>query len=150
MVIFLKSVFGAEEVPNSRITNEKGAIIHAVVQLADAMVMLFDTRDGWGSTPSFLNIYVQDVNKAYATALQLGASSVTEITTLWFGEKVCRILDPFGNLFWIVERVEELDFTDPEVRKRATSAEAISGISYIQQSLDEALKAQKRFFETHS
>lgn len=150
MVLFLKNVFGAEELPNSRITNDKGIVIHYVVKLADAIIMLFDAREGWGPTPTFLNIYVPDVHKAYLKALEHGATSVTEITILWFGEKVCRILDPFGNLFWIVERIEEVDFTDPEVGKRAASPEAVSGINYIQLSLDEALKAQKLFFAQHS
>ncbi|MEO7049593.1 MAG: VOC family protein, partial [Ferruginibacter sp.] len=55
---FLQAVFGAEEIPGSRIVNETGVIIHVVVRLGDAMVMLFDSRAGWGNTPSFLNIYV--------------------------------------------------------------------------------------------
>jgi PhnB protein len=67
---------------------------------------------------------------------------VTEITTLWFGERVCRVLDPFGNLFWINERVRMVDFTDPEVSKISQTPEAIQGISYIQKSLDEAMKMQ--------
>lgn len=150
MITFLTAVFNAEEIPNSRITGDQGRVIHVVVKLGDAMIMLFDARDGWGPTPSFLNIYVKDVEKAYRQALKLGATSVTDITQLWFGEKVCRILDPFGNLFWINERTEEVDFTDPEIGKRAGSAEAIDGISYIQRSLDEALHQQKHYFEKQS
>jgi PhnB protein len=145
-ITFLTAVFGAEEVPNSRIINAEGRIIHAVVKLADAMILLFDAREGWGPTPTFLNVYVDDVERAYRKALELGATSVTDITPLWFGEKVCRLLDPFGNLFWINERIEEIDFTDPEAGKKAASAESISGINYIQQSLDEALKRQNQLF----
>lgn len=147
---FLKAVFNAEEIPNSRITNAEGVIIHVVVKIGDAMVMLFDARDGWGPTPGFLNFYVDDVETAYRTALASGATSVTDVTSLWFGEKVCRILDPFGNLFWINERIEEVDLTDPEeIGKRASTAEAVQGIAYIQESLNEALKKQKAFFENY-
>lgn len=145
---FLKQVFGAEEIPNSRIVNEDGIVIHAVIKLGTAMLLLFDKRAGWGPTPGFLNIYVENVEAALQKALTLGATKVTDITTLWFGEKVCRILDPFGNLFWINERVEEVDFTNPEeVGRRATTTEAVNGIAYIQQSLDEAFKLQKAFLE---
>ncbi|MDJ1506811.1 VOC family protein [Xanthocytophaga agilis] len=144
MIHFLTTVFDAQEVPNSRIKNEDGVIIHAVVKIDNAVMMLFDSRDGWGPTPTFLNLYVKDIDSAYQKALELGATSVTEITTLWFGEKVCRIIDPMGNLLWINQRVEEVDFTNPEeVRKRASSPEAISGIAYIQKSLDEAIRKQK-------
>ena len=110
--------------------------------------MLFDSREGWPPTPSFLNLYVEDIEGVHQKSLQLGATSATNITTLYFGEKVCRILDPFGNLWWINQRIEDIDFTKPEeIGLRASTPEAINGILYIQKSLDEALKAQKRFFE---
>ena len=103
----------------------------------------------WAPTPSFLNLYVEDIEGTYQKSIELGATSVTDITKLWFGEKVCRILDPFGNLWWINERVEEVDLTKPaEVGRRASTPDAVEGIAYIQKSLDEALKTQKNFFRT--
>lgn len=105
MISFLNTVFDAQEVPNSRIVDSKGTIIHAVVQLADAKLLLFDSRLGWAPTPAFLNLYVRDIEEVYQRAITNGARAVTEITSLWFGEKVCRILDPFGNLLWINERM---------------------------------------------
>lgn len=149
-IAFLEAVFDAKEVSNSKIINENGVVIHAVVKVGDAMLMLFDSNESWGPTPSYLNFYVKDVEKAYSEALKLGAVSVTDITTLWFGERVCRILDPFGNLFWINERIEELDFTSPENAQRAATVEAIKGITYIQETLHNALKTQKEFFKSNS
>ena len=148
LVVFLENALDAEEIPNSRITNEDGIIIHVVVKIGNALVMLFDSRDGWANSPSFLNLYVEDIEKTYQKSIEFGAKSVTEITTLWFGEKVCRILDPFGNLWWLNERIEEIDFTDPKaIEQRSTTPEALEGIKYIQKSLDEAMKSQKDFFE---
>jgi uncharacterized glyoxalase superfamily protein PhnB len=148
LIEFLMNAFEAAEIPNSRIINEDGVIIHVVVKIGNALVMLFDSRDGWGPTPSFLNLYVEDIEKAYQKSIQLGATSVTDITTLWFGEKVCRILDPFGNLWWINQRIEEVDFTDPEeIEQRSSTPEALKGIEYIQKSLDDAMKIQKDFFK---
>lgn len=139
LIRFLEAAFDAEEVPNSRIVNEEGIIIHVVVKIGNSLVMLFDTREGWPPTPSFLNLYVEDVETAYQKALANGATSATDITSLWFGERVCRIRDPFNNLWWINERVEEVDFTDPaEVQRRASTPEAIEGIAYIQSSLHAA------------
>lgn len=100
-------------------------------------------------TPSCLNFYVHDVEKAHAAALRLGAVCVTNITTLWFGDRVCSILDPFGNLFWINQRIEELDFTNSETAKRAVSDEATGGINYIQQSLNQAMKTRNKFLTQH-
>ncbi len=144
---FIVKAFVGELIPNSIIKNEQGAIIHAVAKIGDAMINLFDSKENWAPTPTFLNLYVSDVEKAYNDALDLGAKSVTDITTLWFGEKVCRILDPFGNLWWLNERVEEVDFTDMEtIQARATMPDAIAGIVYIQSSLNDAMLAQKNFF----
>ena len=76
---------------------------------------------------------MEDIEQTYKKSIQIGGISVTNITTLWFGEKVCRILDPFGNLWWINQRVEEVDLSNSEeVKKRSTTPEAISGIEYIQ------------------
>lgn len=148
LITFLKQAFGAEEIPNSIIKNEKGIIIHAVIKIRNTILLLFDSREGWEPTPSFLNLYVENINISYQAALKLGAISVTDITTLWFGEKVCRILDPFGNLWWINQRIEEVDFTDlEEVEKRVSAPEAIEKIGYIQKSLDEAMKTQKEFLK---
>ncbi len=146
LIEFLQDAFSAEEIPNSRITNENGLIIHVVVKIGDAHVMLFDAREDWAPTPTFLNLYVTDIERTYRRALEVGAQSVTEVTLLWFGEKVCRIIDPFGNLWWINQRVEEVDFTNPTIAVRAATPEAKEGIAYIQRSLDEAFKAQKAFF----
>ncbi|OMP75712.1 VOC family protein [[Flexibacter] sp. ATCC 35208] len=146
LIEFLEAAFDAQEIPNSRIVNADGMIIHVVVKIGDAMVMLFDARAGWAPTPVFLSLYVEDIEATCQKAIRLGATSVTNITSLWFGEKVSRILDPFGNLWWINERVEDVDFTNPEeVGKRASTPDAVAGIIYIQQSLDEALKAQRAF-----
>ena len=148
LIEFLTAAFEAEEVPNSRIINEDGIVIHMVVKIGNAMVMLFDSREGWPPTPVFLNLYVEDIGKTYQKALKLGAASVTNITTLYFGEKVCRILDPFGNLWWINQRIEEIDFTKPEeIGQWASTPDEIKAINYVQTSLDEALKTQKSFFE---
>ena len=148
LIEFLVSAFEAKEIPNSRITNEAGIIIHVVVKIGNALVMLFDSRYGWAPTPSFLNLYVEDIEEVYQKSMKLCATSVTNITTLYFGERVCRILDPFGNLWWINQRVEEIDFTKPEeIGQRASTPEAIKAITYIQTSLDDALKIQKIFFE---
>ena len=144
MIDFLTTAFEAEEIPHSRIENKEGVVINAVVKIGTAMVMLFDSREGWSPTPSLLNMYVEDVEKVYRASLKLGATSVTDITTMYFGEKVCRILDPFGNIWWLNQRIEELE--PAEIKRRAATPDAAKGIAYIQKSLDEALRAQKAFF----
>lgn len=50
--------------------------------------------------------------------------TVSELTftTLYFGEMVCRIPDPFGSLWRINQRIEEIDLTKPEeIQHRAAA-----------------------------
>jgi PhnB protein len=52
------------------------------VKIGDALIMLFDSREGWAPTPSFLNLYVEDIEGTYQKSIELGATSVTDITKL--------------------------------------------------------------------
>jgi PhnB protein len=50
LIRFLTNVFGAEEKPNSRVYNKDGSIGHVEVRMKDAMVLLFDSKEGWPET----------------------------------------------------------------------------------------------------
>jgi PhnB protein len=138
MVAFIERVFGGKEKEGSRMLNPDGTIGHVEVQLGDAAVMLFDRKDDWIPTPAFLRIYVEDAAATFTRAKDAGATVVTEPTPLFFGEKTGRLRDPWGNLWWVHERVEELDW--PEMQKRLADPEAQKNMRYVQASLDEALR----------
>ncbi|MCH5585853.1 hypothetical protein MK805_12965 [Shimazuella sp. AN120528] len=80
------------------IKNEDGTIGHAEVQIGDSIVMMFDLVESDLETPGFFPLYVEDAEKIFQQALQAGASVVTKITELAFGDRVGRICDPFGNI----------------------------------------------------
>jgi PhnB protein len=112
---FLKAAFGAEE--TGRVYNEDGKTIgHAEVRIGDSVVMLFDAKDTWPPTPSFLRLYVEDGDGLYERALKAGAISVTEMGTHMFGDRVGRVRDPFGNLWWIQTHVEDVSPVEQERR----------------------------------
>ena len=71
--------------------------------------MAFDAKPGWPDTPGFLRLFVPDAEAAQQRALSAGASQVTEVTPLAWGDRVGRIRDPLGNVWWIQSRVEEVD-----------------------------------------
>ncbi|MFD7462665.1 MULTISPECIES: hypothetical protein [unclassified Streptomyces] len=41
-------------------------------------------------------------------AVAAGGTSVTEVIHLFFGDRVGRVRDPLGSLYWIQTRVEDL------------------------------------------
>jgi PhnB protein len=127
LIDFMKNAFGAEEI--ARVVDERGVIGHAEVRIGDSVVMGFDARPGWPDTPAFLRLYVADCDAVYERALTVGGTSVTRPTTLFFGDRVARVRDPLGNLWWIQTRLENL--TMEEMERRATLPEYVEAMEYV-------------------
>jgi PhnB protein len=132
---FIRRAFDGQERRGSRMLDADGAIGHVEVQVADSVVMMFDAKPGWPDLPAHLRIYVDDVRAAVERAEAAGARVVTRPTDLAFGERVARIRDPQGHLWWIHQRVEELD---PEEMGSADPSFQ-QGMTYVQQSLYDEL-----------
>lgn len=96
LIDFVKAAFGAAEL--ARIPSASGGIDHAEVRIGDGIVMMFDSRPGWPNTPAFIRLYVEDADAAFAAAVEAGASVITHVTHLAFGDKVGRVRDPLGNV----------------------------------------------------
>jgi uncharacterized glyoxalase superfamily protein PhnB len=125
---FVAAAFGATEL--ARIVGEDGAIGHAEVRIGDSVVMLFDGRPEWPDTPAFLRLYVDDGDAVFRRALAAGATPVTEVTELFWGDRVGRVRDPLGNVWWIQQRGHEL--TPEEITARATRPDLVEAMRYVQ------------------
>jgi len=125
---FMRDAFGAEEI--ARVPGEGGSIGHAETRIGDSVVMTFDAKEDWPWTPSFLRLYVEDGDAVFRQALRAGATSVTEMTNMPWGDRVGRVRDPFGNLSWIMTRIEDLD--EEEIGKRYGQAEYVDAMAYVQ------------------
>ncbi|AXB42619.1 VOC family protein [Amycolatopsis albispora] len=128
LIEFATAAFGAEEL--FRVADEHGYIGHAEFKIGDAIVMAFDKRPDWPDTPAFLRLYVADCDATYERALAAGGRSFTRPTTAPFGDRVCRVLDPFGNLWWVHTRVEDVD--PAELERRAADPEWVAAMEYLQ------------------
>ncbi|WP_329284019.1 VOC family protein [Streptomyces sp. NBC_00691] len=128
LIDFLKRAFGAEEL--SCLTGEDGSVQHAEVRIGDSVVMMFDSRPEWPATPGFLRLYVDDADAAHRRAVAAGGTSVTEVTHLFFGDRVGRVRDPLGNLYWIHTRVEEV--SPEEMERRLGEPEFVKAMEYVQ------------------
>jgi uncharacterized glyoxalase superfamily protein PhnB len=137
LIDFVKAAFGAEEL--ARIPGPHGGIGHAEVRIGNSVVMMFDARESWPDTPGFLRLYVEDGDATYRRALEAGATPVTDMTDLFFGDHVGRVRDPLGNIWWIQARVAEVD--PAEVAQRPLDPEAAAALRYVEESLDAAMRA---------
>ena len=137
LVSFIERAFGGTEL--ARLVAADGAVEHCEIRIGDAIVMAFDTRPGWPATPAFLRLYLPDGDAAHRRALDAGAESVTAMTDLFFGDRVGRVRDPLGNLWWIQTRVDAV--APEEAGRRAAQPEYAAAMGYVQDSLDQALRA---------
>jgi len=110
---YTKRAFDAIEIAR---VDRNGAIGHAEVRIGDSVVMLFDSKPDWPWTPAFLRLFVDDCDTTYRQAIAAGGTSVTEPGTVPWGDRVARVRDPFGNLWWIMTRLETL--TEEEEAER--------------------------------
>lgn len=100
LISFLTEVFGAVEVMEARTADTDGLVLHSELRIGDSMLTVADRKPGWPFTPSFTQVYVDDVDAVLARAKELGAAIVTNPTEFW-GDTFSRFADPQGNLWWV-------------------------------------------------
>lgn len=125
---WLKRAFGAEEL--ARLTGPDGRIGHAEMRIGDAIVMMFDAKPEWPATPAFLRLYAEDSDATFAQAVRAGGTAVTNVTHLAFGDRVGRVRDPFGNLYWIQTHIE--DVSADEMNRRWTDPKWAERMAYVE------------------
>lgn len=104
VIEFIEAAFGGEEL--GRVEGPPGRIGHAEVRIGTSIVMLFDTPFAV-DTPAMLRLYVEDAETVLQRAVEAGATVVTPMTDVQaWGDRVARLRDPLGNLWWLQERVE--------------------------------------------
>ncbi len=126
---FYTKALGAEE--RVRLDGPGGRIGHAELQFGDAVVMLADPEPEMGSqppgaiggTPVSLVLYVEDVDRTFADALEAGARELQPVEDKFYGDRAGQIEDPFGHRWSLMTHVEDVP---PEEMERRV-AKLVSG-----------------------
>ncbi|MER7174388.1 VOC family protein [Streptomyces mesophilus] len=135
---FITAAFDGEEI--ARVPVEDGSIGHGEIRVGDTVVLAFDRRADWPVMPSLLRIYVPDADAAMAAAVAAGAQVITELSDSAWGDRGGRVRDPFGNIWWVVSRVEEVD---PETSwRRMSEPPYAESMRIAQETLDAALSGR--------
>lgn len=132
---FITAVFDGAEL--ARVPLEDGSIGHAEIRVGDTILLAFDRREGWPETPSLLRVFVEDADATVERATMAGARVVTAPRTHAFGQRVGRVRDPFGNIWWISSIAEEV--TPNEGIRRLSEPEFADAMSDAQETLDREL-----------
>jgi uncharacterized glyoxalase superfamily protein PhnB len=89
-----------------RFTDADGKIMHAEVRLDDTVIMLADGAEEWPPMPSYVHVYVADVDATYQRALAAGATTVQAPVKKEDADKRGGVKDAGGITWWIATKVE--------------------------------------------
>ena len=130
---FYKEAFGAEE--TIRMPGPDGSVAHAELQIGDSKLMLSDPfphsnvrppSERGGPTASIF-MYVDDVDATFEQAQRAGATVVSELEDMFWGDRFGTLVDPFGQVWSLSQHVEDL--TPEEIAERSKTAMAQMGSS---------------------
>lgn len=85
-----------------------GGIGHAEIRVGDSTLLAFDSQPDWPDTPAMLRIYVSDAEETFERATSAGARVVIPLDDSAWGDRGGRVRDPLGNIWWIVQHVEDV------------------------------------------
>lgn len=74
VIAFAKATFDATEL--RRYDNPDGSIMHAEIRIDDTVVMLGEAGDEYPAIHAIVHVYVPDVDRTYAAALEAGATGL--------------------------------------------------------------------------
>jgi PhnB protein len=103
-------------------------------------VLAFDRHTDWPAMPSLLRVFVTDADQAFSQAVAAGSHVVTPLAHDAFGQRGGRIKDPFGNIWWVISRVE--DVSEEEMWKRLRDPEYAEVMRVAQETLDAELSGR--------
>jgi len=121
---FYTRAFGAREVMRFE---AGGRIPHAELQIGDSLIYLgeeaidlgFPGPEQLGGSPVSVQLLVDDVDAQVARAVAAGARIVSPVATQFYGDRTGRLADPFGHLWTITTRVEEMSVDEMHRRLAA-------------------------------
>ena len=100
-------------------------LMHAEIQIGDSRIMLGDESPDMGAvspqtlggTAVSLNIYTEDCDAMFNRAVSAGATPKMPPADMFWGDRYCKVTDPFGHGWGILTHKE--DVNEQEMGKRA-------------------------------
>jgi len=115
---FYQQAFNAQEM--SRLLAGDGKrIMHAAITIDGNMIMLADDfpecRGGkavhplaLGGSPVTIHRYVNDCDAAFQQAIAAGATALLEPTDMFWGDRYCVVVDPYGHNWSLATHVRDV------------------------------------------
>jgi PhnB protein len=121
-IAFYVQAFGAVE--KMRLTEPSGRIGHAELQLGPAVLMISEEYPEYGlhapqgetSLGASIHLHVDDCDACAARAVAAGATMEMAPADQFYGERSCRVRDPFGHQWLLGHPIE--DVSTEEMQRR--------------------------------
>jgi PhnB protein len=126
---FYKKAFGAKEL--LRMPGPDGRSIgHAHLQIGGGALYLCDEVPAMncraptsiGGTPVSMHIYVDDVDSAFARAVEAGTTVTMPLMNMFWGDRFGKVRDPFGHEWSLASHVEDVSPAEMQERGKAAFA----------------------------
>jgi PhnB protein len=102
---FLTTALGAREL--GRHVRPDGKVANAQVQIGTSTVMVSEAPEQYKSMHGAYYLYVEDADAAMKRALENGATLEMEISDQPYNDRQGGVRDPFGNIWWLSQRLVE-------------------------------------------
>jgi PhnB protein len=110
---FISDVLGASI---EEVYENEGVVQHSQARIGDSLIMVATASEDFPVFPFMLNVYVDDVDAAFAKAIEHGATPLREPIDQFYGDRTGGVLDSQGNQWWISTHIE--DVSEEEIRHR--------------------------------
>ncbi len=80
-------------------------IANAQVRLGTSTVMVSEASPAFPAMPASYCLYVENADEAMSKAIAAGATMIMEVANMPYGDRQGGVQDPWGNLWWISERL---------------------------------------------
>ena len=124
-IAFYLNALGATEA--MRLADPSGKVMHAEIRVNGSPIMLADefpemgfrSPETIGGSPVSIHLYVEDVNAFVDRAVKAGAKLTRPVADQFYGERSGGFQDPFGHVWHVATRVEDLSPEEIQTRFEA-------------------------------
>ena len=100
-------------------------VMHAEIRIGTSIIMMGEehpdcpskSAETTGSSPISFYIYLENVDAAFATAVEAGATVQMPVEDMFWGDRMGTVLDPFGYSWSLASHTKDL--TPEEIQKGA-------------------------------
>jgi uncharacterized glyoxalase superfamily protein PhnB len=124
---FYNRAFGAQELYAMPGPDGKG-VMHAELRIGDSIIMMGDehpqepckSAETMGGSPISFYLYMENVDSAFAKAVEAGAKARMPVQDMFWGDRVGTVQDPFGYSWMLATHIRDL--TTQEIQEGARAA----------------------------